>query len=70
MAQYQPLHRAIDYPMLMRTITGDEYEKLLDLLLDQGFENVFIQELDSAPLFVPDFERKEPFKEQGVGRSV
>ncbi len=64
MAQYQPLHRAIDHPMLMRTITGDEYGKLLDLLTDQGFVNVFIQELDSAPLFVPDFEREEPFKEQ------
>jgi putative pyruvate formate lyase activating enzyme len=64
MAQYQPLHRAVDHPMLMRTITGDEYEKLLDLLLDQGFENVFIQELDSAPLFVPDFTRKEPFQRQ------
>jgi hypothetical protein len=64
MAQYQPLHRAVDHPMLMRTVTAHEYEKLLDLLLDQGFKNVFIQELDSAPLFVPDFERKEPFARQ------
>src|SRR5271157_1176399 len=70
MAQYQPLHRATEHPMLMRTITGAEYERLLDLTLDQGFENVFIQELESAPLFVPDFTRAEPFKEQGVGRSV
>jgi putative pyruvate formate lyase activating enzyme len=67
MAQYQPLHRAIENRMLMRTITDGEYEKLLDLLLDQGFDNVFIQELESAPLFVPDFEREEPFKEQGHG---
>ena len=70
MAQYQPLHRAIEHPMLMRTITGHEYERLLDLLVDQGFENVFIQELDSASLFVPDFTRAEPFEEQGVGCSV
>ena len=64
MAQYQPLYRAADYQMLMRTITGAEYGKLLDLLIDQGFENVFIQELESAPLFVPDFTRKEPFERQ------
>ena len=68
MAQYQPLHRAVDHPMLMRTVTAHEYEKLLDLLLDQGFKNVFIQELDSAPLFVPDFERKEPFAENTGSR--
>jgi putative pyruvate formate lyase activating enzyme len=64
MAQYQPLHRAVDYPMLTRTLTGQEYDRLVDLLLDLGFENVFIQELESAPLFVPDFERKEPFEQQ------
>jgi len=64
MAQYQPLHRAVEYPMLMRTITNDEYEALLDVLLDQGFDTVFIQELESAPLFVPDFTRAEPFEEQ------
>jgi putative pyruvate formate lyase activating enzyme len=66
MAQYQPLYRSADHPMLMRTITGNEYEKLLDLLLDQGFENVFIQELESAPLFVPDFTRAEPFDTKAV----
>jgi putative pyruvate formate lyase activating enzyme len=67
MAQYQPLHQAIEHPMLRRTITAHEYEKLLDLLLDQGFDNVFIQELESASLFVPDFTRAEPFKQQGHG---
>ena len=66
MAQYQPLHRAIEHPMLTRTIADREYGKLLDLLLNQGFENVFIQELDSASLFVPDFERKEPFDAKAV----
>ena len=65
MAQYQPLYRAADHPMLMRTITGDEYEKLLDLLLDQGFENVFIQELESAPLFVPDFTTRGTVRYKG-----
>ena len=68
MAQYQPLHRAIEHPMLMRTITDHEYESLLDLAVEQGFEHVFIQELESAPLFVPDFTRAEPFGENTGSR--
>jgi putative pyruvate formate lyase activating enzyme len=61
MAQYNPLHRAIDYPMLCRGIRQKEYDNLLDFLETEGFENAFIQELESAPLFVPDFRREEPF---------
>jgi putative pyruvate formate lyase activating enzyme len=61
MAQYNPLHRASDYPMLCRSIRHEEYDNLLDFLEKEEFENVFIQELESAPLFVPDFRREEPF---------
>ena len=68
MAQYQPLYGATDFPMLKRKITDREYDTLVELLLEEGFENVFIQELESAPLFVPDFENENPFKEEGVGR--
>jgi putative pyruvate formate lyase activating enzyme len=62
MAQYNPLHRAVDYPMLCRSIRQEEYDNLLDFLETEGFENAFIQELESAPLFVPDFRREEPFE--------
>jgi putative pyruvate formate lyase activating enzyme len=65
MAQYNPLHRAVDYPMLCRSIRQEEYDNLLDFLEAEGFENVFIQELESAPLFVPDFRREEPFESRG-----
>jgi hypothetical protein len=34
----------------------------MERLLEKGFKNVFIQELESAALFVPDFEKTEPFK--------
>jgi putative pyruvate formate lyase activating enzyme len=64
MAQYNPLHGALDYPMLCRGIRQEEYGYLLDFLEAEGFENVFIQELESAPLFVPDFNREEPFEQQ------
>jgi len=61
MSQYYPLHDVHAYPLLQRRIRQDEYDRLIRLLLDKGFQNVFIQELDSAPLFVPDFRKPEPF---------
>jgi hypothetical protein len=54
------------YPMLNRKITQEEYDGLIDFLTENGFENVFIQELESAPLYVPDFEMAEPFR-KGYG---
>jgi len=69
MAQYQPLHDASLHPALMRRLAVHEYDELVEFLIAAGFENVFVQELGSAPLFVPDFTREEPFKEQGAGSS-
>jgi len=61
MAQYKPLHRAAEYPMLTRGIRQAEYNVLLAFLEEEGFENVFVQELESARLFVPNFESNDPF---------
>lgn len=61
MSQYYPLHKAYTYTLLNRKITEKEYDVPINRLIEDGFENVFIQELDSAPLFVPDFNRDEPF---------
>jgi putative pyruvate formate lyase activating enzyme len=63
MSQYLPLHRSGDYPILARRIRQDEYESVISYLVDNGFDNVFIQELESAPLFVPDFRKERPFEE-------
>jgi putative pyruvate formate lyase activating enzyme len=62
MSQYYPLHKARTYPMINRKIRQDEYDRLTEFLVEEGFENVFIQELESAPLFVPDFEKAKPFQ--------
>jgi putative pyruvate formate lyase activating enzyme len=62
MSQYYPLHKAYTYTLLNRKITEKEYDVLINRLIEDGFENVFIQELDSAPLYVPDFEMAEPFR--------
>ncbi|MHB8109093.1 MAG: radical SAM protein [Syntrophorhabdaceae bacterium] len=61
MSQYLPLYRSGEYPLLRRKIKDQEYNQIVDFLLENGFENVFIQELDSASLLVPDFEKDEPF---------
>lgn len=63
MSQYNPLYRASDYPMLGRRIREDEYDTLLDFVVKEGFENVFVQELESSETYMPDFEREEPFEQ-------
>lgn len=61
MSQYYPLHQAQRYPMVARPITKEEYDKVVDFTIDQGFQNVFGQDTESAQLFIPDFEKEEPF---------
>ena len=61
MSQYYPLHQAQHYPMLARPITKQEYDEVVDFAIGQGFQNIFGQDMESAPLFIPDFEKEEPF---------
>lgn len=65
MSQYFPLHRAHEYPMVARSIRKEEYNEVVDFAIDQGFKNIFGQEMDSAPLFIPDFEKEKPFEGRG-----
>lgn len=61
MSQYFPLHDARRYGPISRRITDSEYASIVNYASDRGFENIFIQELESAPHYVPDFRRDEPF---------
>ncbi len=57
MAQYTPCGKLEDFPELQRRITKREYEKAVDCLVELGFENIFLQELDSAKeQYIPDFD--------------
>lgn len=57
MAQYTPCGKLEDFPELQRRITKREYEKAVDCLVELGFENVFLQALDSAQeQYIPDFD--------------
>lgn len=57
MSQYTPIKQNESYPELNRRITPREYAKVLDYLLDSGFENIFAQEALSADeAYIPDFD--------------
>jgi len=61
MSQYYPVYKAYEHPMLNRRIRYSEYKGLVEFLAENGFENVFVQELESSSLFLPDFRKEKPF---------
>jgi putative pyruvate formate lyase activating enzyme len=68
MAQYYAIHRAANdgrYSALSRSITVGEWEEALTALEENGFENGFQQELETANRYYrPDFtDRETPFRD-------
>lgn len=62
MSQYSPQHRAQRIPLLSRTISVFEYQAVLGLLDELGLENGWVQEMEAAENYLPDFEREgHPF---------
>jgi putative pyruvate formate lyase activating enzyme len=61
MAQYRPFSKACQVPGLNRPLTAFEYQQTLQLAEALGFEEIFIQDLQSADQYYPDFTRKDPF---------
>lgn len=61
-AQYEPVFKAKDFPELNRTINKEEFEKVFDYLVKLGFENGWVQELESHSAFLPDFAKENPFE--------
>lgn len=67
MSQYLPLHRAARVPLLSRKISMAEYQRVLDLLARLGLENGWVQEMESAESYVPDFESGgHPFADETI----
>ncbi len=57
MSQYTPCGKASDYPTINRKLSEREYDMVLDYAEKLGFENVFIQEIDSSSTdFIPAFD--------------
>lgn len=61
MSQYAPRYRAFKYPEINRTLSQDEYNQIINYALDLGFENAFIQEIESHGEYLPDFTKESPF---------
>ena len=62
MAQYHPSHKAMNYPLLSRSVTYNEYNRVLDYMEKLNLKKGFCQQLDAPEHYLPDFNRKEhPF---------
>ena len=62
MSQYRPVHKALDRSPLNRQITQVEYDEAIAMARDLGFENLFLQSLETEVHNLPDFENTaDPF---------
>jgi len=61
MSQYYPAHLAYLFPELSRKISQKEYADVVRLVEILGIENGWMQEMDSAEKYRPDFSNEEPF---------
>jgi len=57
MAQYVPMGKANEYPEINRPIKQEEYDEVVDYMMNLGFEDGFMQELESADKkYTPPFD--------------
>ena len=65
MSQYYPAHLAARYQELNRKISLQEYEEVVQLVEKLGIENGWMQGMDAAETYLPDFAAENPFQERG-----
>ncbi len=63
MSQYSPQHRAQEFPELAARISRRDYAEVVRFALDLGFAHLLTQGLDSSEVYLPDFEKDEPFEQ-------
>jgi len=61
MSQYHPIPEVMNHPSLSRKLRFEEYGIVTKELEELGFENGWVQELESSTQFLPDFENENPF---------
>ena len=62
MSQYHPCHLAFQEPLLARHITREEYNHVTSIVNNLKLENGWLQTMDSAEDYLPDFKREgHPF---------
>jgi putative pyruvate formate lyase activating enzyme len=61
MSQYHPNFRVYDDPILGRRLNYSEYKMVVDRMESLGLNRGWIQEMDSAGFYRPDFNNERPF---------
>jgi putative pyruvate formate lyase activating enzyme len=61
MAQYHPCFKSHEVPGINRPIHPWEYSEVVALAEQFGFEEIYVQDLESAEIYYPDFSRDDPF---------
>ena len=62
MSQYDPAYLLPNHDRLARKVSREEYQTVVDLTMDLGFENVFIQDFaEGDDAYTPDFDKKDNF---------
>jgi putative pyruvate formate lyase activating enzyme len=65
MAQYYPIYKANQFPIINRRIKKEEYLEVLELVKQLNLENGWIQEIDASDNYQPDFTKEgHPFEER------
>jgi putative pyruvate formate lyase activating enzyme len=63
MTQYFPLYRAKDFPEINRTLSENEFEKVMEYVERLNFRNGWVQDFLRSPNYlVPDFTKENPFE--------
>ncbi len=61
MSQYSPQFRAAECPEINRSLIPKEYGDVVGFAANLGFEHLLTQEMDSRAVYLPDFQKGEPF---------
>ncbi len=61
MSQYSPQHHAKKFPELNRKLLPAEYQEVIDHAEELGLNNLYVQELSSSDVFLPNFQAEKPF---------
>lgn len=63
MAQYRPCFKSQEVSEINRPLHPGEYTEAVTFAEHLGFEEIYVQDLDSAENYCPDFSRDNPFTE-------
>jgi putative pyruvate formate lyase activating enzyme len=61
MAQYRPCFKSQEVPEINRPLHPEEYGEVVTLAEQLGFEEIYVQDLESAEIYNPDFSRHDLF---------